>query len=331
MATSIETQLLAVFGIKTPPDDLKPEVRTYSAFIDENKCGVLLGVLRHAVDQRDSRSICTILDANISNELKKEKLLLKVQKFLDKYVRPFYKHYRASSSRTPSVEHIIAENEASKHTPTSSQHKKFSEAVKKRDQYCCFCWDDGALHAAHIIAQKNIRIEQNIDSILRRSKISNFYDVKNGICLCAKCHDYFDKLVFYVNTDSEPWCVEFIEKGDDGVKKFKIRIFNSRKTESVFVHKQPRDDGVLDVQFGTKRSIWPSKVALNFHRAACLIWKMAGGAEIPTFEEFDDDEWDDSLERMPYDTGKLDMADKMDMFFDSLVNADEELEKDSKV
>ena len=39
------------------------------------------------------------------------------------------------------------------------------------------------------------------------------------------------------------------------------------------------------------------------------------------------DEWNDNMERMPYDTGKLDMADKMDIFFDSLVNVDQKLEK----
>ena len=364
---TIEKELLTIFGISdTLPDELKPQQRSYHAFEPENKCGALLGLLRHAPDEQDRQLIRDIVERNTgttatyvtrqrakdslnneddktkANEAKKLELLQVLEKLLDKYVGPFYRNYRIPSSRQPSAESISSSSSSveqskrvaalkdadkiSKDSSISSKQKRFSRQVGDRDKCCCFCWRETSLEAAHIVAQKNIHMEHDTDSILIRSELESLYDVRNGICLCKNCHDDFDQLVAYIETGSEPWHVEYIDRGTCIAEENYARAVSGRNICAKRLKRKPLINDVLYLDFGNDDSTKPSQIALQFHKTACLIWKMAGGADKPIeddLDDVDDGEWEEDLKQVPYDTGNLERADRMNMFFESLQNIEE--------
>ncbi|KAJ3413855.1 hypothetical protein HDV05_007376 [Chytridiales sp. JEL 0842] len=71
-------------------------------------------------------------------------------------------------------------------------------------------------------------------------------------------------------------------------KKEEFRVGVCVKDKFKDGRKPTEDDGEMVLYFqDNEPSIQPSLKALEFHKTACLIWRMAGGAE-----EDSDDEWD---------------------------------------
>jgi hypothetical protein len=137
------------------------------------------------------------------------------------YILPFHKNYSDSSScntpassRPPSransgdnVQFVTEEKEPS--------HKNLKEAVKKRDGVCLFCWDTLSLEGAHIIAQKNIPMAYDKSSLLQRAGLIQKHQVQNGLLLCNKCHDQFDKLKRYVDVVDDKLVIKVVNETND--------------------------------------------------------------------------------------------------------------------
>ncbi|EGF80311.1 hypothetical protein BATDEDRAFT_35170 [Batrachochytrium dendrobatidis JAM81] len=134
------------------------------------------------------------------------------------------------------------------------QHKDLNKVVEKRDSVCLFCWNKLSLQGAHIISQKNIGMAYNEPSILLRAGLTQKHQIQNGLLLCIKCHDQFGKLKQYVDVVDD---------------KLVIKVINETNDLTSDKHK---------------------KNALEFHKTACLIWCMTGGAEFDDeYCPYDDD------------------------------------------
>jgi hypothetical protein len=128
---------------------------------------------------------------------------------------------------------------------------------------------------------------------LARCGLESIHQVQNGLWLCKKCHGNFDDLEWYVESD----------QGVNGVPRYFVRVIagfdreesaaeqrefligNREMTARInkLFNRSPADpDGTILIYFKrptTDPSILPNVEALHYHRAACLIWEMAGGAE----------------------------------------------------
>ncbi|KAJ3411224.1 hypothetical protein HDV05_002568 [Chytridiales sp. JEL 0842] len=174
-------------------------------------------------------------------------------------------------------------------------HSDLRTAVRARDGVCLFCWINESLETAHIIAQKRT-ITDISNTVLQAAGLENLYQIQNGLLLCANCHKQFDLLNRCVDVVNGKMVVKFINRTNDMVyseRSDSWRIIlstrNCIKDKFKDGRKPTEDDGEMALYFqDNEPSIQPSLKALEFHKTACLIWRMAGGAE-----EDSDDEWDD--------------------------------------
>jgi hypothetical protein len=166
-------------------EDITPTKRKFREWEHENKCGFLLGIMEYGINEHKNEIINGIQkrDAQLLDDL--------IDKYYDFYIYPFRQHGRSksntsSSSVTPSasIQDIPGSEDINKLKITFNR-KTFREQVEARDKVCLICWRDGLNQAAHIIAQKNVPIEQNIDNILKRANMENVDQVQNGLWLCG--------------------------------------------------------------------------------------------------------------------------------------------------
>jgi hypothetical protein len=192
-------------------------------------------------------------------------------------------------------------------------HKDLKKAVEKRDGVCLFCWGRLSLEGAHIIAQKNISMVYDEPSLLLRAGLTQKHQVQNGVLLCKVCHDQFDQLQRYVDVVDDKLVVKVVNysvlgnddkhrdwQGDvkdlriarGGREEYWTRIDNRQAVE-------PNGEMALYFVLNNPTRL-PNRDALEFHKAACLIWRMAGGAESED-EHCPDDDDDDYRCYVPVD------------------------------
>jgi predicted restriction endonuclease len=91
-----------------------------------------------------------------------------------------------------------AESSASR---SSGQQSSFRESVFLRDvpegaaAACALCGAAGGVQAARIVPQGAGREE------MRAAGLCATFDVRNGLLLCDKCHDYFDNYLWSIGAD----------------------------------------------------------------------------------------------------------------------------------
>ena len=120
--------------------------------------------------------------------------------------------------------------------------------------------------------------------------------------MCVKCHKRFDLLSHYVDVVDDKLAVKVINEtndtSSDEYEKWEM-VFGSLLALRNFLHKYiskmgnrrvVESNGEMALYFADddpKKQ--PNRKALEFHKAACLIWRMAGGAE-PDEDYCSDDE-----------------------------------------
>lgn len=78
-----------------------------------------------------------------------------------------------------------------------------------------FCLDNRSLQAAHIIAQKTIALDFNIPTLLEQAGLKHKHEGPNGMLLCIKCHDLFDRLKLYVDKIDEKLVLKVFKESND--------------------------------------------------------------------------------------------------------------------
>jgi hypothetical protein len=162
------------------------------------------------------------------------------------------------------------------------------------------------------IAQKNIPILYVETSLLLRAGLTQKHQVQNGLLFCLGCHDKFDKLKRYVDVVDDKLVVKVVNQTNDPSSESRIkwmkymrdlkgvRRMREEDWTSIDNRKAVEPNGEMALYFVLNDpSILPNRVALEFHKAACLIWRMAGGAEPDEDECYSDDE------QGPVDTAAL--------------------------
>ena len=274
-----------------------PNTREKSKWTAENKCGFLLGIIKFGfVVHREK------LNELLQNGQFKDQEMDFINEMYQFYIFPFKQHNGTGKSepschtpqttsshpsRQNSVEDLdyIPEEEEKELT-----HKDLKKAVLKRDGVCLFCWTAKPIQGCHILAQKNIPFQYDEEPLFRRAGLEQKHQVQNGLLLCSNCHIEFDALKRYVDVVDDKLMVNVVNETDDRNSE-KYREW-TEVVEDLKVGRQTRErrwsDGRQAVNSNNEMGIYflknkpsslPNKRALEFHKAACFIWRMAGGGE----------------------------------------------------
>ena len=147
-----------------------------------------------------------------------------------------------------------------------------------------------------------------------RAGLTQKHQVQNGLLLCIKCHSQFDKLKIYVDVVDDTLVVKLVNETKDKTsikhKEWEQNVRVLKGTRMVFQENWIDIDNRQAVESNGEMALYfvqtdpnylPNRSALEFHKTACLIWKMAGGAE-PIDDEYCSD---DDSDFVPVDTAAL--------------------------
>jgi hypothetical protein len=296
------------------PTNQLPEPRQKNDWKPENNFGFLLGLLEFGLDNHRTQ-LHNLLAENRFAEKEKEF----IDSMFDFYIRPFHMSYIKDSERcytpindSPSRSNSVEELE---NVPEEKEfkHTDLKNALLSRDGVCLFCWNSLECEAAHIIAQKNSPIAYDESSLFFRAGLTQKHQIQNGLLLCVICHRRFDKLKQYVDVVEEKMVIKIVnEANDETSAKHRVWEWNVSDLVTIRSGRENRfsnidsrlavkgEKGEMALYFiENDQTKWPNRNALAFHKAACLIWRMAGGAEI------DEEYCSDDEELGPVDTAAL--------------------------
>ena len=273
-----------------------PKTRERSKWIAENKCGFLLGILEFGFVVHKEK-----LNELLQNGQFKDQEMDFINEMYQFYIFPFKQHNGTGKSEpschTPQTtsSHPSRQNSVDDldYIPEEEEkeltHKDLKKAVLKRDGVCLFCWNTLQLHVAHILAQKNVPFKFDETALFERTGLKQKHQVQNGLLLCSICHGEFDALKRYIYVVDDKMMVRVVngtidannlewidtcETIKDGRSGKKRRYVEFRNREVV------NSNNEMELYFLTDNaSSLPNRQALEFHKTACLIWRMAGGGE----------------------------------------------------
>jgi hypothetical protein len=296
-----------------------PTQRAKSQWQAENKRGFFLGIIQEGEDSHitqlhhllATKQFTQQQEFSTTSQLANpEHPRTFIDEMFARYIQPFHKDYSDTStchtplSSNPPSRSNSAEDLDSVPEERELTHNDFKKAVEKRDGVCLFCWDKVEDQGAHIIAQKNIRMAYDEPSLLVRAGLTQKHQVQNGLLLCIKCHRQFDKLRRYVDVVDNKLVVKVVNYsvlGNDDkhrdwqrvVRDLKIARGGREEDWTDIDNRQgvePNDEMALYFVLN-KPTRLPNRDALKFHKAACLIWRKAGGAESEDEHCPDDDDY----------------------------------------
>jgi HNH endonuclease len=291
--------------------DCIPQQREKSKWKPENNVGFLLGITAFGINTHRTQLHSLLVSSQFEDQENSF-----IDSMFEYYIRPFHKSYNTDSeschtpstvsSRTPSRSNSVDDLH---YVPELNEllHKDLKKAVVKRDVVCLFCWNRKPLKGSHIIAQKNVSMAYNETSLFIRAGITQKHEVQNGLLLCGNCHDEFDLLKRYVDFIDDKLVVKVVNETNDendvNYRSATKGLKGSRRDQLEFVpdNRQPIEtNGEMALYFVQNNPTkLPNREALEFHKVACMIWRMAGGAE--TDEEYCSDDED----LVPVDTTAL--------------------------
>lgn len=312
MSITVTKHLLEQYYNLTSESENLPRHREKSKWQSENNFGFLIGIISFGLHIHQNQ----LFNLLQSNQFKEQEQSF-IDSMFDYYVRPFHKSYNtesetpstASSKTTSSIEDDF------NYVPEEKEllHKDFKKAVVRRDGVCLFCWNKLECEGAHIIAQKNIPIAYDDSSLLQRAGLAQKHQVQNGLLLCQICHSQFDKLKRFLDVDDNDKLVVKVvnETNDQTSDKHREWVRTIRDLKGMRILREEdwaHSDQRKAVESNGKMALYftqnhpdnlPNRNALEFHKTACLIWRMAGGAEN------DDDEYCSDDEQGPINTAAL--------------------------
>ena len=328
-------------------ESIIPSARIRSEWTKENKHGFLSAIAKYGLPHHKIR-LNGILASNSPDRT------TEIDDFIDVcfnyYIAVFKQHvgsncHTPTSSRTPSRSNSV--HDINDNLIQELSHSQFKKSVGKRDGVCLFCWNNLQCHAAHLVAQKDLPFDHDEQSIFQRTGLHSKHQVQNGMLLCSVCHGEFDALKRYVDviveengdvkyvlkivkglreSDEEEWEIAISKiKSTRQVEKRRFSdravVDSGEEMELWFI--SPFDDTLNDRETRSRRVLEPADLrpnikALEFHKTACLIWCMAGGAEED--EEYcSDDDSDADQENIPYEQRTKDFVSATAVFKQSLL------------
>ncbi|KAI8905554.1 hypothetical protein EDD86DRAFT_66977 [Gorgonomyces haynaldii] len=255
-----------------------PTQRIKSEWKEDNKFGFLCGILEHGEQQHREELVRLSSDGGFAEH---EDVF--IDQMFDHYIRPYLKSYSGSSCHTP----VGSRPGSAGSSGSEPTHKQMKKALEARDGVCLFCWNNLSLEASHIIARKNIPIAQDEYSLLQRAGLQSKHQVQNGLLLCKICHDQFDLLHYYVDVVDDRLVLKIVNQTNDSNDKGWFRAAERLQMARGVAQKYFSDirvaidaDGEMRLWFmDNKADIQPNRAGVQFHKTACLIWRMAGGAD----------------------------------------------------
>ena len=295
-----------------------PTQRAKSQWQAENKRGFFLGIIQEGEDSHIIQ-LHHLLPTNQFTQQQEFSTTSQLadpqhpRTFIDDmfahYILPFHKDYSdAPSCHTPASSNPPSRSNSAEdldYVPEEREltHKDLKKAVEKRDGVCLFCWNRKPLKGCHIIAEKNIPMVHDEPSLLLRAGLTQKHQVQNGFLLCKVCHGEFDQLKRYVDVVDDKLVVKVVNysvlgNGDkqrdwkDNVRMLKLVRSGWQENWTDIDNRQavePNGEMALYFVINNPTKL-PNIQALEFHKAACLIWRMAGGAESEDEHCPDDDD-----------------------------------------
>ncbi len=296
-----------------------PTQRTKSQWQAENKRGFFLGIIQEGEDSHIIR-LHHLLATNQFTQQQEFSTTSQLadpqhpRTFIDdmfaRYILPFHKEYSdASTCHTPLSSNPPSRSNSAEdldYVPEEREltHRDLKKAVENRDGVCLFCWGRLECQGAHIIAQKDIPMAYDEPSLLLRAGLTQKHQVQNGFLLCKVCHGEFDQLQQYVDVVDDKLVVKVVNYsvlGNDDKHRDWIDAIETHKDTSLgkqrrlpgFSSRQgvePNGEMALYFVLNNPTKL-PNRQALEFHKATCQIWRMAGGAESDEeYCPFDDDD-----------------------------------------
>ena len=298
----LEAQLLLnVFNTDIPSKCSKANWGT------ENKLGFILGLLEHG--EASHKQMLTVDHSirrdNLISKIEEGELDAFINEMFDIYIFPFHKSFNKSSNRsTPVTSQPPSRSNSGDNI--SNRTNYFKQDLLERDGGCLFCWDSKRCHGAHIIAKKNINFPYDESAILSRAGLENVHQIQNGLLLCVYCHSRFNKLEYYVDVVAEKLVVKVVNHTNDITSYAhqewisEVATLNAiRQNKAALwgdVRRRIEENGEMALYFiQDDEDNMPNRNALEFHKTACLIWRMAGGAEDEDEDDYDDDEDDEYM------------------------------------
>ncbi|KAI8839207.1 hypothetical protein BJ741DRAFT_680208 [Chytriomyces cf. hyalinus JEL632] len=279
----------------------EPERPTWSYFKNKNKFGFLYGILTHSPDQKMRDDYAAKLYWTLGTpslpapDTPEECSCLDL--LYNRFIYPFKQYSQGSSHSTP--------HESCPSTPGGSSTAfesnasnpgpgNFRSALLKRDKVCLFCWGHLGLDAAHLIAQKGgVAVAALIQNHLHQAGLDSIYRVQNGVLLCKVCHGEFDNLRRYFDVEDGRLVAKVVnltsdrddENYVDAVTVIQWQRFGKIRRNAGFASRTVVvEENELPSHFAVyfaddDVSKHPNLTALASHKAACLIWKMAGAGD----------------------------------------------------
>jgi 5-methylcytosine-specific restriction endonuclease McrA len=294
MNVGILSLLKAYYNIQDA--DQIPEQRVKSLWKPQNKFGFLYGIIQYG-EENNIREIEKSLSSGEFQNNEQEF----IERLYARYIQPF-KLYNGSRCSTPSSSSITSRNTSGSNL-VEEQLKSLRQAVWKRDAACLFCWDTLQCEAAHIITEKsNALVPFNESFLFQQAGIrEKHHQVQNSLLLCVKCHREYGALKRYVDVVDGKFILKVVNSSNDdqnmewkrAVRNIKVlRQAQEEDWAGIDDRKAVDADGEMQVFFVSNDVlVQPNHVALKSHKAACHIWRMAGGAE-PQEESCPDDDFD---------------------------------------
>ena len=287
-----------------------PADKPFGKFTFQNRIGFLTGVIKfgdilHLDGIENALKVPWKYPYLVDTLVTDRELIDCINPLFDYYIRPFHGGYNNRKDYTSST--------------GSNRTASFRTDVQNRDINCCvFCFSKAEIQVCHLIALKAsyAGFVAEIDSVLKIAGI-RINDVQNGICLCVACHLRFDKLKRYIDiTDTNQLVVRVVNETNnpndndyleiiEGLKSDRKRRLKYSQDEA-FKNRAAVEDNDMNVFFHGDPRLHPNSTAFNFHKIACLIWRLAGGAEPEDYEYYQEYDFVDVINIDEFRKEKLD-------------------------
>ena len=295
-----------------------PTKRPKKEWQAENMHGYFLGVVQYGRERFARELHALLLTEGFADQLKcssRAQLAdpMHLPTFADRVfevtIAPFHKNPGSSRSTTTKASKSIKPADDAAYEPNEPSHESLKRALLNRDRVCLFCWhnDDDDLQASHIIAQKTFAFISGEQPLLKEAGLLK-HQVQNGLLLCIGCHNRFDCLKHYVDVDTVSGKLVLrvvnysVLKNDDKHVQWQAEVKKLNSARSVMqgltsgIRQAVESSGEMALYFADNDpALQPNALALGFQKAACLIWRMAGGGKADVEECSCDDDDDDCV------------------------------------
>ncbi|KAI8831647.1 hypothetical protein BJ741DRAFT_616519 [Chytriomyces cf. hyalinus JEL632] len=123
------------------------------------------------------------------------------------------------------------------------------------------------------------------------------FQAQNGVLLCANCHRSFDALKRYIDVVDGRLIAKIVNRTNDHNDEDYPRSLEDLTVNRAIHKKYQRHAAIADSGCEMPVSIpfddvtkHPNHTALAFHKAACLIWKLASAGAVNEDDWSGDDE-----------------------------------------